>query len=101
MSDEEWIKTIKCGTFMDWSFGGQLRRYRIERNITLRKASRKVGYDPGNLSKLETGIFPPPKSRHTISAWCVALGFDSGMEESLLKAAYNFHLGKLNEEFNG
>lgn len=45
---------------IDWIIKGQkLREYRLEKEITLRKAAKMLGMDASNLSKMERGIIKP------------------------------------------
>ncbi|MGH4017143.1 MAG: helix-turn-helix domain-containing protein [Pseudonocardiaceae bacterium] len=41
------------------TFGGELRRLREERGLSLKKCAHLVHYDPGYLSKIENGLKPP------------------------------------------
>jgi hypothetical protein len=38
-------------------------------------------YDPGNLSKLERGMLPPPESKEKLEEYASALGLKSGTDE--------------------
>ncbi|MGH3932898.1 MAG: helix-turn-helix domain-containing protein, partial [Pseudonocardiaceae bacterium] len=41
------------------TFGGELRRLREQRGLSLKKFAHLVHYDPGYLSKIENGLKPP------------------------------------------
>ena len=41
-------------------FGELLKDLRIRRGLTLREFCLKHGFDPGNMSKVERGMLPPP-----------------------------------------
>ncbi|MGH3942582.1 MAG: helix-turn-helix domain-containing protein [Pseudonocardiaceae bacterium] len=41
------------------TFGGELRRLREQRGLSLKKFAKLVHYDPGYLSKVENGLKPP------------------------------------------
>ena len=41
-------------------FGEILKDLRIRRGLTLREFCLKHGFDPGNMSKVERGMLPPP-----------------------------------------
>jgi transcriptional regulator with XRE-family HTH domain len=43
------------------SFGAFIKDRRIKQGITLREFCQQNGFDPGNYSKLERGMFPPPR----------------------------------------
>lgn len=61
------------------SYFKELRREMTE--LSLRKFCEKNGYDPGNISKLERGILPPPQSRDKIRDYAEAIGLEEGSEE--------------------
>ena len=84
---------------LDWSFGGQLRRYRIEKEITLREMCRKTSMDPGNYSKMERAELAPPKDKKEIKKLLKPLRLNQVQESLILSAAYNFHCGRLFERF--
>jgi transcriptional regulator with XRE-family HTH domain len=44
-------------------FGSYFKEVRIKRRLTLRQFCEKFGFDPGNISKLERGLLPPPQSK--------------------------------------
>lgn len=66
------------------TFGGELRRLREERRLSLKKFGQWVHYDPGYLSKIENGLKPPTGSLAT--ACDEAL--DTGGDLALLAAEY-------------
>jgi transcriptional regulator with XRE-family HTH domain len=43
------------------TFGSCFKERRIKLDLTLRQFCEKHGIDPGNLSKVERGVLPPPK----------------------------------------
>lgn len=90
---------VGCGTFMDWSFGGVLRKIRIHNNLTMRDMCRRVGIDVGNYSKLEAGKLSPPNSRRKIKTLLKDLDVYEWQEQQLYAASYNFHLGVLHAKF--
>ncbi|MGH3924079.1 MAG: helix-turn-helix domain-containing protein, partial [Pseudonocardiaceae bacterium] len=51
------------------TFGGELRRLREQRGLSLKKFAHLVHYDPGYLSKIENGLKPPTA---TLAARCDA-----------------------------
>ncbi len=91
---------VNCGTFLDWSFGGLLRRYRVEKKIGLREASRLLEMDAANLSAIEQSRHAPPSKKSKIEKYCQTMGFDKYQSEMLFTAAYSFHQGRLKEGFN-
>ncbi len=93
------MSEAKCGTFMDWSFGGILRRIRISEEMTLREFAQKIEMDVGNYSKLENSRLAPPRSKKKIERICAELRLPDLHKDFLMAAAYNFHLGKLQKRF--
>ncbi|HEU4401325.1 MAG TPA: helix-turn-helix transcriptional regulator, partial [Candidatus Polarisedimenticolia bacterium] len=53
---------------------------RIERRVTLREFAEKSGIDPGNLSKYERGLLPPPQG-DTLHRIARTLGLKVNTEE--------------------
>ena len=51
---------------------------RKEKGFTLRQFCLKYGYDPGNLSRLERGIYPPPQNRNKLKEYATCLGIKKG-----------------------
>jgi len=56
------------------SFGSFIKNTRIEKGLTLREFCRKTKLDPSNWSKIERGLFPPPKSRAVLEEIALTLG---------------------------
>lgn len=61
-------------------FGEYFKTKRIERGLTLRDFCKKFGLDPGNISKLERGLLPPPTSREKLDAYASFLGLRKGSD---------------------
>jgi len=61
-------------------FGDFFKRSRIEKGYTLREFCRSFGFDPGNISKLERGMLPPPESKEKIDEYARALGLKEGTD---------------------
>ncbi len=59
-------------------FGDYFKELRIKRRLTLRQFCEKFGFDPGNISKLERGLLPPPQSREKLKQYARALGLKEG-----------------------
>ena len=60
------------------SFGAYFKECRIASGLTLRAFCHKHGFDPGNLSKLERGVFAPPESDDKLAEYANALGLRRG-----------------------
>jgi len=62
-------------------FGSFIKDKRIEKGLTLREFCRKIKLDPSNWSKIERGIFPPPKSRSILEEIALALGLSKNSQD--------------------
>ncbi len=60
------------------AFGQLFRRCRVELGLTLRSFCEQHGFDPGNLSRLERGLLPPPQSEEKLSQYARVLGLKPG-----------------------
>ena len=61
-------------------FGEMVRRIRLEQKLTLREFCLAHGFDPGNISKIERCVLPPPRHDDILSRYASALGIKSGEE---------------------
>lgn len=59
-------------------FGAFFKELRIGQKMTLRQFCRAHGYDPGNISKLERGLLPPPESEAKLTEYAKALRIRRG-----------------------
>jgi len=59
-------------------FGSYFKEQRIKRRLTLRQFCETFGFDPGNISKLERGLLPPPQSKEKLEQYAGALGLRKG-----------------------
>lgn len=62
------------------TFGPKLKELRIRANVTLRNFCLKGGFDPGNYSRIERGLFAPP-SDEKVREYAAALGLQVGSDE--------------------
>ncbi len=62
-------------------FGNYFKEMRAKNRITLREFCATNGFDPGNISKIERGVAPPPKSLDVLSRFAESLGIKKGSEE--------------------
>ena len=60
------------------SFGAFFRAKRKALGLTLREFCRRNGFDPGNVSRLERGLVPPPQARQLLESYAKALKLESG-----------------------
>lgn len=62
-------------------FGPFLEGLRQKRRLTLREFCRRAGCDPANLSRIERGLMPPPRSEEIIEKYAAVLGLQRGSDE--------------------
>lgn len=62
-------------------FGTYFKEKRLKLDLSLREFCQKHGLDPGNLSKLERGILPPPTSTQKLEEYAVCLQIEKGSDE--------------------
>ncbi len=65
------------------AFGALLKQLRIDRKLTLREFCHRNGFDPGNYSRLERGVFNPPQDRQKLEQYAKALGLCPGEDDWL------------------
>ena len=60
-------------------FGHFFKKMRLKTGLTLRQFCKENGLDPGNISKIERGIMPPPTSREKLEQYanCLRIKVDS------------------------
>ena len=54
-------------------FGAFFRSVRAKAGLSLREFCLDNGFDPGNISRLERGVLPPPESREKLDQYAKAL----------------------------
>lgn len=62
-------------------FGGYFQERRLALGLTLRKFCLEHGLDPGNLSRLERGLLPPPQDRAKLEEYAGFLKLRKGSSE--------------------
>ncbi len=62
-------------------FGPYLELLRQQNRLTLRDFCRRAGADPANISRMERGLAPPPKSRDILERYAAALGLHDGTDD--------------------
>jgi transcriptional regulator with XRE-family HTH domain len=82
----------------DYSFGGWIKWLRLEREWTLRAAAKRLGMDPGNLSKLERSELDPPRNAAKVDEICRKLKAEDHAP-FLRSVALQHHIGALKQEF--
>lgn len=63
------------------TFGKFIKDKRLEQKISLRQFCQDNGYDPGNISKLERDLMPPPQSDEKLNELAKALSIKKGSDE--------------------
>ena len=64
-------------------FGSYFKELRIKAGKTLRAFCVEARLDPGNISRLERGLLPPPQSGEKLTEYARALGLKKGSDEWL------------------
>ncbi len=60
------------------NFGAIFRAGRKALGLTLREFCRRNGFDPGNVSRIERGLVPPPQTQQLLESYAKALKLESG-----------------------
>jgi transcriptional regulator with XRE-family HTH domain len=68
---------------MSNAFGKLMKKLRMEKGSTLREFCHSNGFDPGNYSRLERGVFPPPQKEELLEKYATALGLRRGTDQWL------------------
>ena len=63
------------------TFGSYFKELRTRKGWSLRRFCETNGYDPGNISRLERGVFLPPESSQKMRDYAKALALKEGTEE--------------------
>jgi transcriptional regulator with XRE-family HTH domain len=63
------------------TFGKLLKQHRQRLELSLREFCNQHGFDHGNYSKLERGIFQPPQNSDKLEAYALALDIKRGSAE--------------------
>ncbi len=62
-------------------FGDFVKKMRIKNLLTLREFCRQANVDPSNWSKIERGLFLPPKSKQVLQGIASILNLEEETEE--------------------
>ena len=63
------------------NFGPYLKKLRKEKRVTLREFCKKAGADPGNISKIERGVWPPPRGQDILERYARALDIQEASDD--------------------
>ena len=62
-------------------FGQFFKKKRIELGLTLRQFCLENNFDPGNISKIERGILPPPTNLEKLGQYAKSLNIKEGSND--------------------
>lgn len=62
-------------------YGEFFRSARAKAGLSLREFCLENGFDPGNISRLERGLLPPPESRDKLETYAKALRLKKGSDD--------------------
>ena len=62
-------------------FGRFFKKMRQRNGLTLRQFCLKFGLDPGNISKIERGLNPPPSSTEILERYASNLKIEKGSDD--------------------
>lgn len=82
--NETYVITVETYIHMNTinpKFGPNLKALRLARKISLRQFSIDAEADPGNISRIERGILPPPQNREILIRYAKALGLEEASDE--------------------
>ncbi|MFO7869972.1 MAG: helix-turn-helix transcriptional regulator [Kiritimatiellia bacterium] len=65
----------------DKVFGPLLKEIRTQKRITLREFCKRANADPGNVSRIERGVWPPPQDADILERYAHALGLKEGTDD--------------------
>lgn len=65
---------------MSNTFGEFIKKVRVASEVTLREFCEAHGFDPGNYSRMERGLFPPPQREDLLEKYALALGLKKGSD---------------------
>ena len=68
---------------MTGAFAKLFKEQRIRLHKTLRQFCAENGFEPDNVSRLERGLLPPPRSKEKLTRYAQALGIEPGSDEWL------------------
>lgn len=63
------------------SFGEYMKQLRADSRQGLRKFCSLHGFDPGNVSRIERGVFPPPQDEEKLAHYAKSLQLRPNSEE--------------------
>lgn len=62
-------------------FGPLMKEIRAQKRITLREFCKRANADPGNISRLERGIWPPPQDQDILIRYAKALDIKEASDD--------------------
>jgi len=65
----------------DSTFGQFFKEMRLRTGLSLRQFCLENGLDPGNISKMERGLSPPPQSKEKLEEYAKYLGIEKNSDD--------------------
>lgn len=62
-------------------FGPLMKGLRAQKRITLREFCKRANSDPGNVSRIERGVWPPPQDHDILERYAKALDIKEGSDD--------------------
>lgn len=62
-------------------FGALMKGLRAQKRITLREFCKRANADPGNISRIERGVWPPPQNHDILERYAKALDIKEGTDD--------------------
>lgn len=62
-------------------FGPLLKEMRAQKRTTLREFCQRANADPGNISRIERGVWPPPQDREILERYAKALDIKEASDD--------------------
>jgi len=62
-------------------FGSLMKGLRAQKRITLREFCKRANADPGNVSRIERGIWPPPQDHDILERYAKALDIKEASDD--------------------
>ena len=63
------------------TFAQFFEQLRQRNHLTLREFCKQAGADPANISRMERGVIPPPKSREILERYSTVLGVQQNSDD--------------------
>lgn len=68
-------------TTLSAAFGPLMKSLRSQKRITLREFCKRANADPGNVSRIERGVWPPPQDHDILERYAKALDIKEASDD--------------------